>query len=207
MASKCLKTDSELLFGHCANISSEWKLPKGGSHYQKQQSAKNRFDVGIVLHYYLKNLSCCKPCPQCNMSYILAVFSVFSTSVSPCYCRVHGRFSAGKKITVFEDLWTLQSALICLPSEQLLQRQWYHIMRIKSLKAPCSKKRSKRQPAMEQEFLPCLRSVALGTESMCLLLKCAGPPTCCFWDECLRFSKLASETQSVAQKRILFDAE
>ena len=96
MASNCLEKGSELLFGHCANISSEWKLPKGGSHYQKQQSAKNRFDVGIVLHYYLKNLSCCKPCPQCNMSYILAFFSVFSTSVCPCY-RVHGRCSAGKK--------------------------------------------------------------------------------------------------------------
>ena len=108
---------------HCANISSEWKLPKGGSHYQKQQSAKNRFDVGIVLHYYLKNLSWCKSCPQCNMSYILAVFSVFSTSACPCYCRVQDRCSAGKKVIIFEDPWTLQSVLICLPSEQLLQRQ------------------------------------------------------------------------------------
>ena len=169
MASNCLEKGSELLFGHCALISSEWKLPKGGSHYQKRQSAKNSFDVGIVLHYYLK-YSCCKPCPQCNMNYIPAVFSVFSTSVCPCYCRVHGRCSAGKKLIVFEDPWTLRSVLICLPSEQLLQRQWYHIMRIKSLKTPCSKKRSKRLPAMEQEFLPCLRSVALRTESMCLLL-------------------------------------
>ena len=117
MASNCLEKGLELLFGHCANISSEWKLPKGGSHYQKQQSAKNSFDVGIVLHYYLKNLSCCKPCPQCNMSYILAVFSVFSTSVCPCY-RVHDRCSGGKKLIVFEDPWTLQSVLICLPSEQ-----------------------------------------------------------------------------------------
>ena len=49
VASNCLEKGSELLFGHCANISSEWKLPKGGSHYQKRQSAKNRFDVGIVV--------------------------------------------------------------------------------------------------------------------------------------------------------------
>ena len=109
MASNCLEKGSELLFGHCALISSEWKLPKGGSHYQKRQSAKNSFDVGIVLHYHLKNLSCCKPCPQCNMSYIFTVFSVFSTSVCPCYCRVHGRCSGGKKLIVFEDPWTLKA--------------------------------------------------------------------------------------------------
>ena len=47
--------------------------------------------------------SWCKSCPQCNMSYILAFFSVFSTSACPCYCRVHGRCSGGKKLIVFED--------------------------------------------------------------------------------------------------------
>jgi len=54
------------------------KVTKGRLSLPETQSAKNRFDAGVVLHYYLKNLSWCKPCPQCNMSYILAFFSLQS---------------------------------------------------------------------------------------------------------------------------------